>query len=98
MMGHYQSLANTRSLDILPKVFWILLGVIQIILATCLLISIKKGKAHRLAVPSAIGLAITSLLGIFIYTAYTGFPGILWALIPAALFAFVAYKRKPNLQ
>lgn len=37
---------------------------------------------------SAVGLVVIALLGLVLYTAYAGFPGLLWAVIPAALAAF----------
>ena len=93
MMGHYQLLASTWALNTLPMLFWIILGVIQIALSVGLLISVRS-SLRRFAFPSAVGLALVSLLGVVVYVAYTDFPGMLWSIIPAVLFAFVAYSRR----
>ena len=92
-MGHYQLLASTWALNSLPMFFWIMLGVIQIAFSVGLLVSVRS-SLRRFAFPSAVGLALISLLGVVIYVAYANFPGMLWSIIPAALFAFVAYSRK----
>lgn len=68
------------------------LGIIQIVLALALIISVW-GRFRKLASPAAIALAVIALSGSVLYSAYAGFPGILWALIPAALFTFIAYKK-----
>lgn len=94
MMGHYEYLASSWALETLPAVFWTGLGIIQLVLAVGLLVSVREGAMRKYATPSAIGLTLTSLLGLCIYSAYTGFLGMLWAIIPAVLFALVAYKRK----
>jgi fumarate reductase subunit C len=76
----------------MPAVFWLTLGIIQIVLALTLIISVW-GRFSKLTSPVAIALAVIALSGSFLYSAYAGFPGILWALIPAALFAFIVYKK-----
>lgn len=76
-----------------PGMIWMLLAALQIIFAIGIVL--PKPKAYpNLTVISAIGITIISLLGTTIYSAYTGFPGILWSLVPAAMAGFVAYKRK----
>ncbi|HVM32614.1 MAG TPA: hypothetical protein VMU88_05725 [bacterium] len=85
MMGHYEVLAKAWALADLPKPFWILYGILQILFALGLLLP-------KLAARSAIGLALLVLLGIALFAQYSG-AGLLWAFIPAALLAFVAYGR-----
>jgi hypothetical protein len=38
-------------------------------------------------------LALNALLGCALFAKYAGFPGILWAVVPAILATFVAYGR-----
>jgi predicted cation transporter len=95
MMGHYAELGSAWALATLPAVFWTGLGIVQIVLAVGLVLSVRRrGRLHQLAAPAAVGLAVISLLGVVLYSAYAGFPGILWAIIPGALFGFIAYKRR----
>lgn len=93
MMGHYTELGSVWALATLPALFWIGWGIMQIVFALTLLISVWE-RFRRFAVPAATGLAGISLIGSVLYSAYAGFPGILWSLIPAAFFAFVAYTHK----
>lgn len=95
MMGHYQTLASSWVYRILPGAFWVALGVVQIILAIVLLASVKF-TLRKYAVPSAIGLAIIVLAGVFLYGSYAGV-GLLWAIVPATLFLFIAHKRHREL-
>lgn len=97
MMGHYEELASDWAYDTFPAIFWKLLGIVEIILAIGLLISVRD-SFRRFAAPSAIGIAIIFLAGLFLYSAYTGLTGMLWAIIPAALFLLVAYKRRLSAQ
>jgi hypothetical protein len=92
MTTHYQDLISAWAADFFPSYFWIVLGAIQVLLSLGLIFSLVK-KFRKLAPVSAIGLAIISLLGIPYYTAYSGFPGMLWGIIPAILLVFVAYWR-----
>lgn len=94
VMNNHADLASPWAASALPAVFWIVLGVAQIILSIGLLVSLGNSARRRFATPSAIALAIISLMGLVLYSAYTGFPGMLWALIPAGLLVLVAYKRK----
>jgi peptidoglycan/LPS O-acetylase OafA/YrhL len=95
MMGNYAFIASFWAVNTLPTAFWILLGVVQIVLAIGLLVSVKDGVLSKYATLSAIGLSIIMLAGIFLYSTYTGL-GMLWAIVPAVLLAFVAYKRRPQ--
>lgn len=92
MSTHYEALITQGAMDALPSFFWIVLGVVQIVLGLCLLLSLGK-QFKKCAYPSAAGLAIIALLGIGFYISYSGFPGMLWGILPALLLAFVAYKR-----
>ncbi len=94
MMGNYEDIASVWALETLPAVFWTGLGIIQLVLAAGLLVSVREGTMRKFAAPSAIGLALIFLLGIALYSSYAGFVGALWAIIPTALFGLVAYQRK----
>ena len=95
LIGNYRFLANVWAQNHLPAFFWYALGALQIILAIALLLSIS-GRWRKLALPAATGLTLTSLLGLAIYAAYWGFPGMLWALIPASLLAGIAAYHKAH--
>ena len=92
MIGHYADLASPTALAVLPGMFWMVFGVVHIVFALALGISVW-GKYAKLSAPVAIVLALITLSGSFLYTAYSGFPGMLWSLIPAALYGFIAYKK-----
>lgn len=92
MMGHFGELGSAWALSAFPAVFWTGLGIVQIVLAIALIGSVL-GRFRTMAQPAASALMVISLAGSFLYVAYAGFPGILWALIPAGLFGFIAYKR-----
>ena len=94
MRGNYTDLASVWALETLPAIFWTGLGITQIILAIGMLISVKNNSLRKFATPSALGLAVIFLSGIVLYSSYVGIFGVLWAIIPAALFGFIAYKRK----
>ena len=87
MMNNYEKLANVWALNTLPRPIWIALGLLQMLFALGLLLP----ATCRV---SAVCLAVISLLGIALYVAYAGFPGLLWAVVPAILLALVAYGRK----
>lgn len=91
MAMHYEELISEWAGGFFPSTFWTILSVIQILLSLGLILSVAKGK--KMALVSALGLAIISLLGIPYYSAYEGFPGMLWGIIPAVLLVFVAYWR-----
>lgn len=86
MINNYEMLANAWALSSLPKPAWLVLGIIQILLAIGLVLP-------KLTIISAIGLVVISLMGLALYAAYAGFPGLLWGVGPAILFALVAYGR-----
>jgi hypothetical protein len=86
LINNYEKLANAWALNALPKPAWMALALLQALFALGLLLP----KTTSI---SAAGLAVTSLLGLALYVAYAGFPGLLWAVVPAVLAAFVAYGR-----
>ncbi|MEO8581411.1 MAG: hypothetical protein ABI425_02395 [Patescibacteria group bacterium] len=92
MMSNYESLANNWALNTLPSFFWIILGILQIIFSIGLILPDKIKLLPNQTVISAIGLSIISFMGIGLYLAYSGV-GMLWAVIPAGLAAYVAYKK-----
>ena len=91
MATHYQELINEWASATFPSFFWIAFGIIQVLFSIALILSLLK-KFRKLAPVSALALAIIDLLGIAFYIAYTG-SGLLWAIIPAVLLAFIAYWR-----
>jgi hypothetical protein len=86
MINNFEMLANAWALNALPRPAWMVIGLLQIVFALGLL-------WPKLTPSAAIGLAVISLLGMALYVAYAGFPGIVWAVVPAMLAAFVAYGR-----
>jgi hypothetical protein len=90
--NNYEEIATLWAINSLPKPAWIALGLLQILLALGLVFPFG-GKVFKLTSISAACLAVISLLGIALYVAYAGFPGILWAVVPAVLAAIVAYGR-----
>jgi hypothetical protein len=93
MMGAPASLANPWAAENLPEAFWITLVVFQILFATLFGLSAFVKSLHpNITHISAIGLIIITLMGLFLYSAYAGFPGILWGLIPAILVGFLMKK------
>ncbi len=95
MMDHYENLANAWALNGLPKPVWIALGVLQVLFSLGLIL-----PGARLRKPTSIAaacLAVLSLLGIALYTQYAGFPGALWGVVPAAIAAFIAFRRWPKI-
>ena len=93
MVSNYEALANAWALNALPKPAWMALGVLQALFALGLVLPGLVRKWSRVIPISAACLAVISMLGSALYIAYTGFPGILWAAVPAILAAFVAYRR-----
>jgi hypothetical protein len=90
MVNNYEKLANVWALNALPKPAWMALGLLQVLFSLGLVLPV----AGRVLTPiSAVCLAVISLLGMALYVAYAGFPGMLWAVVPALLAAFVAYGR-----
>jgi hypothetical protein len=92
MSTNYEWLITPWAAATLPGFFWILLAIVQILLSLGLVLSVMK-KWKKWAPVSALGLAAIDLLGIGFYSAYTG-SGVLWAILPAVLLAFIAYQRR----
>ena len=70
----------------LPKPAWVALGVFQALFALALV--------WPKLTPIAAGyLAVNALLGCALFVKYSGFPGMLWGVVPGLLAAFVAYGR-----
>ena len=77
----------------LPQPAWIALGVLQALFALGLVVPGALGLVPRLTPIAAVYLAVNALVGYALFAKYAGFPGILWAVVPAILTAFVAYWR-----
>ena len=93
MVNNYENLAKVWALNALPKPTWIALGVLQALFALGLVLPGVVREFPKLIPISAACLAVISLMGIGLYVSYAGFPGMLWAVVPAILAAFVAYGR-----
>jgi hypothetical protein len=89
---HYEELKSAWAGN-LPGPVWVLLGGLQILFAVGLVLPGFTGTLQKLVPISAIYLGVFALLGCVLFSKYAGFPGVLWAIIPAALAAFVAYGR-----
>jgi hypothetical protein len=75
----------------LPSPAWTAFGVLQILFALGLVL---PGAAGRKLTPIAAGcLAVQSLSGCALFAKYSGFPGILWGVVPSVLAVFVVYGR-----
>jgi hypothetical protein len=88
----YESLKSAWASN-LPKPAWIAIGVLQVLFALGLVLPGAFGVLPKLTPISAAYLAVYALLGCALFAKYAGFPGILWAVVPAILAAFVAYGR-----
>jgi hypothetical protein len=86
-------IANAWALKTLPGSAWIALGILQVLFALGLVLPAALRVLPKLTAISAACLALISLSGSALYVEYAGFPGVLWALLPAILSAFVAYGR-----
>jgi hypothetical protein len=101
LAGGYYTLHNYGILVspvyfLFPKEVWMLLGILQMLLALCLLTPGKNNKFPRLISIAAAALAVDMMV-LGVMTKYSdGFSGILWALIPSIFAAFVAYHRWPR--
>ncbi len=93
MINNYEKIASVWAWRALTQPFWITLGLLQVLFAIGLILPNKTKLLKKLTPISAVCLVIITLFGIVLYDAYGKFPGILWALIPALLMAFVAYKK-----
>jgi len=90
---NYEKVASVWAYSALPKAAWVVLGGIQVVLALGLIVPRRGKVSPKLTSIAAIGLAVISLLGMVLYIAYARFPGTLWAIVPAIVAAFIAYKR-----
>jgi hypothetical protein len=77
----------------LPKSAWVALGMLQALFALALVLPSAFGVLPKLTPIAATYLAINALVGCALFAKYAGFPGILWAVVPASLAAFVAFWR-----
>lgn len=98
MMGGIYTVFNFEKLkgawmNDLPKPAWVALGVLQALFALGLVLPGAAGVLPTLTPIAATYLAVYALLGCALFAKYAGFPGILWAVVPAILAAFVAYGR-----
>jgi hypothetical protein len=91
MIGHYQLIATAWALQTVPQPIWMALGALQVLFALGLVLTVKI--VSRQLFISAVGLIVISLLGIVLYAMYAGM-GMLWAVVPAILLAFVVYGRR----
>ena len=91
-ISNHEQLKGTLAND-LPNPAWVALGVLQVVFALGLVVPGVFGILPRLTPISAGYLAANALLGCALFAKYAGCPGILWAVVPAILAAFVAYGR-----
>ena len=90
---NHAGLTTAWASDFFPSAFWIIWGAVEIILGVGLIATMGK-KQQKWASILAILSAILVLLGLAFYSAYAGFPGMLWGIAPALLLLFVAIERK----
>lgn len=94
MSTHFEDLINPWALNAVPGFIWMALGCLETLSGLGLaLTGIFTSLPRRVAFISAIILFVISVLGLFIYIAYAGFPGVLWGIIPALFLGFIAYKK-----
>lgn len=93
ILSNHEMVAKGWAVRVLPKPAWMALGVLQVLFALGLVVPGAFRVLPKLTPISAVGLGVISLLGLALYVSYAGFPGILWAVVPALLAAFVAYGR-----
>lgn len=91
-ISNHEQLKGALATD-LPKSVWIAIGLLQILFSLGLVVPGAFGIFPKLTPIAAIYLAANALLGCVLFAKYTGFPGILWAVVPAILAVFVAYAR-----
>ncbi len=92
-MSHHTDLSSLWARNTVPPPVWTVIGVLQILFSLGLVLPGLLKQSHTLTAQSAMGLTVISLLGAVLYSAYSG-SGIVWALVPAAVAAFIAYKRR----
>jgi len=98
MMGGVYTVFNYEQLkgawvNDLPKPAWMAIGILQVLFALALVLPGALGVLPKLTPIAAVYLTINALLGCMLFAKYAGFPGVLWAVVPAVLAAFVAYGR-----
>jgi DoxX-like family len=93
---NYDKIANAWALSAFPKPAWMAFGVLQALFALGLVLPGAVRVLPKLPPIAAACLTVQTLWGIALYVQYAGFPGILWALVPGLLAAFVAYGRWPT--
>ena len=77
----------------LPKSVWMAIAILQILFALGLVLPGAFKVMPHLTPVSAVYLGLNALAGCMLFTQYSGFPGILWGVIPAILCAVIAYGR-----
>lgn len=91
-MSNYPAVANTQAWESLPPLFWTLLGGAEAVLGIAIIVA-SIMKKQKIVAYSAAAQAVICLSGLALFSSFAGFPGMLWGIIPAALYGFVAYKR-----
>lgn len=86
-------LMSDRAAGFYAPIFWTILAIVQIILSLVLVLWVLKSFGKRTSF-SAIGLALISLRGLALYSAYAWFPGMLWGIVPAVLLIAIVYGKK----
>ena len=89
---NYEKIRSTFASDF-PVSVWIAIGALQVLFALGLVVPGSVVGLPKLTSISATYLAIYSLSGLILAAKYSGFPGMLWGVIPAIMCAFVAYGR-----
>lgn len=77
----------------LPKSVWMTIAVLQVLFALGLIVPGAFRVMPNLTPISAVYLGLNALTGCVLFAQYSGFPGMLWGVIPAILCAFIAYGR-----
>src|SRR6185312_1636240 len=67
----------------LPKAVWVTIAVLQVLFALGLIVPGAMRVLPHLTPIAAIYLAVNALLGCVLFAQYSGFPGLLWGVIPA---------------
>lgn len=94
MSTHFEDLIKPWALNAVPGMVWMALGYLEALSGLALaLMGIFTSLPRRIAFIAAIVLFVISLLGLFIYVAYDGFPGVLWGIVPAIFLGYIAYKK-----
>lgn len=86
LISHYTALGTDWAVGVLPAFVWVLLGTIETIGGTVLVVAAVMRRIRRFVTPVAFTLAGTSLLGLVLFSTYQGFLGVLWGIIPAILY------------